>query len=157
MCVRVLFPESYLIQRLDHFGEELACTCDGSFWCGVEGTTSSGGGRVPACYLFLPHPFQYIFFLLTERRGGKKKGNKNKAPLSEERRGGEQRGHPALSPPGSRLCPAGAGGAGWAGGSRTHAPRPGHARPPPRARAVPPSRAHPAEQLQKKGGFRGNK
>lgn len=131
----------------------LAMALFGVEWRGLRAAEGEG-----ARFLSFPSPpFSIYIFPFDRKEGGKKnkKAIKNKAaPVGGEARR-ERRGHPALSPPGSRLCPTGAGGAGWAGGSRTHAPRPGHARPPPRARAVPPNRAHPAHHLQKKAGSRG--
>lgn len=94
MCVRVLFSQSYLIQRLDHFSEELACTCDGSFWCGVEGTTSSRGGGCLLSFFFLPHPFNIYFSLCPKK---KKKAIKIKQPLSKGRGGRSGGGAARLS------------------------------------------------------------
>lgn len=116
---------------------------------------------MPACLLFffpsLPHPFNIYFSFCPNKK--KKKGNKNKtAPVKgygrwERGEGGSR----AQSPPRFSFLPCGGrrGGAGWAGGNRTHAPRPGHARPPPRARAVPPSRGHPGGPVAEKGMGRG--
>lgn len=142
MCVRVLFSESYLIQRLEHFTEELACTCDGSFSRGVEGTTSSRGG---GCLLsgvwgvFYPPspPFQYIFFLLPKKETPE--GNKNKtAPIKEEgdRSGGGQSGSVTTQ---IQLLPCGS----WRGEVGRREP---HTRPPPRpCPAAAPGPGGPAE------------
>lgn len=138
--MRVLVSESYLIQRLDHFSEELACTCDGSFRCGVEGTTSSrGGGCLLAYFFFLPHPFN-IFFPFAQKK--KKKGSKN------QRRGKSGKGRPGSVTTQIQLLPCG----NRRGGVGRREP---HTRPPPRPSpaAAPgpggPAEATPGDQLQK--------